>query len=62
MTIVEQFRKCFIETPIGTRFTRKQIIVILHGKYGTNEATVIFSDNCYNMTNKGLGESIKDMD
>lgn len=62
MTIVEQFRECFKDIPIGTRFTRKQIIDILHGKYGTNEATVISSDNCYNMTNKGLGESIKDVD
>ena len=54
MTIVEQFRECFKDTPIGTRFTRKQIIDMLHDKYGTNETSIIPSDHCYNMTNKGL--------
>ena len=54
MTIVEQFRECFKDIPIGTRFTRKQIIDMLHEKYGTNETSIIPSDHCYNMTNKGL--------
>ena len=54
MTIVEQFRECFKDTPIGTRFTRKQIIGMLHEQFGTNETSVIPSDHCYNMTNKGL--------
>ena len=36
MTIVEQFRDCFKDVPIGTKFSRKQIIEMMHEKYGTN--------------------------
>lgn len=54
MTIVEQFRECFKDVPVGTRFTRQQIIDMLHEKYGTNETSIIPSDHSYNMTNKGI--------
>ena len=54
MTIVEQFRECFKDVPVGTRFTRQQIIDKLRDKYGTNETSIIPSDHSYNMTNKGL--------
>ncbi len=54
MTINEQIRECFKDVAIGTRFSRKQIIEMLHEKYGTNETSVMPSDHCYNMTNKGL--------
>lgn len=60
MTIVEQFRECFKDVPVGTKFTRKQIIDMLHEKYGTNETSIIPSDHCYNMTNKGLRGSNRD--
>ena len=54
MTIVEQYRKCFKEYPVGTKFTRKQIINLMHEGFGVNESSVIPSDHSYNMTNKGL--------
>ena len=54
MTIVEQFRECFKDVPVGTRFTRKQIIDMLHERFGTNETSIIPSDHSYNMTNKGI--------
>ena len=60
MTIVEQFRECFKDVPIGTRFTRKQIIDMLHDRFGTNETSIIPSDHSYNMTNKGLRGSNRD--
>lgn len=60
MTIVEQLRECFKDVPTGTKFTRKQIIDMLHTKYGTNETSIIPSDHCYNMTNKGLRGSNRD--
>lgn len=60
MTIVEQFRECFKDVPVGTRFTRKQIIDMLHERFGTNETSIIPSDHSYNMTNKGIRGSNRD--
>ena len=60
MTIIEQIRECFKDVPIGTRFTRQQIVDMLHEKYGTNKTSIIPSDHCYNMTNKGLRGSSRD--
>ena len=54
VTIVEQYRECFKDVPVGTKFTRKQIIDMMHEKFGTNETSIIPSDHSYNMTNKGL--------
>ncbi len=54
MTIVEQFRECFKDVPVGTRFTRKEIIDKIHAQFGTNETSIIPSDHSYNMTNKGI--------
>lgn len=60
MTITEQYRECLKDIPIGTKLTRSQIIDMLHTKYGTNETSIIPSDHCYNMTNKGLRGSNRD--
>ena len=54
MTIVEQYREAFKDLPIGTRLTRKEIIDTLVDKYGTNPVSIVPSDYCYNMTNKGI--------
>lgn len=60
MTINEQFRECFKDVPIGTRFKRQEIINMLHNEYGTNETSIMPSDHSYNMTNKGLRGSSRD--
>ena len=60
MTITEQYRECLKDIPIGTKLTRTQIIDMLHSKYGTNETSIVPSDHCYNMTNKGLRGSNRD--
>lgn len=54
MTIVEQFREAFKDLPIGTRLTRKEIIDTLVKNYGTNPTSIIPSDHCYNMINRGI--------
>ncbi len=53
MTVIEQVRECFKDCKIGTEFTRQEIIDRVCEKYGTNPTSVIPSDYCYNMTNKG---------
>jgi hypothetical protein len=51
--IVDQFRECFKSYAIGTRLSRQEIIKVIHDRFGTNETSIIPSDYCYNMTNKG---------
>lgn len=53
MTIIDQVRESFKDCRIGTEFTRQDIIDTICEKYGTNPTSVIPSDYCYNMTNKG---------
>ncbi len=36
--------------------TRQEIIEMIRGKYETKESSIIPSDYCYNMTNKGIPE------
>ena len=51
--IVDQYRQCFKDVPIGTKLSRQEIIDRIHAAFGTNESSIIPSDYCYNMTNKG---------
>lgn len=55
--IVEQFRECLKDTPIGTRLKRQEIIELINSRYGTKASSIIPSDYCYNMTNKGIPEN-----
>ncbi len=55
--IDEQYRKCFENTPIGTRLSRQEIIKRIHSTFGTDENSIIPSDYCYNMTNKGRSKN-----
>lgn len=54
--IVEQFRDCLKDVPIGTRMKRQDIIELINSRYGTKASSIIPSDYCYNMTNKGISE------
>lgn len=54
--IVQQFRECFKDVPIGTRMKRQDIIKRINSQYGTKASSIIPSDYCYNMTNKGIPE------
>ncbi|MBR3312042.1 MAG: AAA family ATPase [Solobacterium sp.] len=57
MTIVEQYREAFKDLPIGTELTRKEIVDTLVKNYGTNPSSIVPSDHCYNMINKGIRSS-----
>lgn len=52
--ISEQFRECLKDVPIGTRMKRQDIIELINSRYGTKASSIIPSDYCYNMTNKGI--------
>lgn len=54
--IVEQFRECLRDVPIGTRMKRQDIIELINARYGTKASSIIPSDYCYNMMNKGISE------
>lgn len=54
--IVEQFRECLKDISIGTRMKRQDIIELISSRYGTKASSIIPSDYCYNMTNKGIPE------
>lgn len=54
--IVEQFRECLKEVPIGTSMKRQDIISLINSRYGTKTSSIIPSDYCYNMMNKGIPE------
>ena len=53
MTILDEVKETFKNTPIGEVFTTAQIKYKVHLHFGTNQSSVIPSDYCYNMTNKG---------
>lgn len=57
MTIIEKVRDTFAGVPPGTVFTTRQIIDMVHEKYDVNPTSVIPSDYCYNMDNKGKAAS-----
>ena len=54
MSIIEQIRETFRDIPIGSIFTTSEIKHMVNARFGTNEGSVIPSDCCYNMTNKGI--------
>ena len=53
MKIVEQIRACMKDVPLGTLLKRQEIIDRVVERYHANPASIIPSDYCYNMTNKG---------
>ncbi len=53
-TVIDEIRKTFENVEIGTIFTTNEIKSLVSKKFGRNEGSVIPSDCCYNMTNKGI--------
>ena len=39
--IIEQYRQCFKNTPVGTRLSRQEIINRINTAFGTNESNII---------------------
>lgn len=56
MLIIDQFRECLKDVPLGTRMKRQEIIDLVHEKFGTNPSGIIPSDYCYNMMNQGISD------
>ena len=53
MTILEKIKEYFLNCEIGEIFTRNEIIEMIHKEYGINKSSIIPSDYCYNISNKG---------
>lgn len=53
MTIIEKVRDTFANCKKGTIFSTSEIIDLVMLKYGVNRGSIIPSDYCYNLTNKG---------
>ena len=53
MTIIEKVRDTFADCELGAIYATSEIIAIVKTKYGVNEGSIIPSDYCYNLTNKG---------
>ena len=53
MKIVEQIRAAMKDIPLGTKLKRQEIIDRVVAKFHSNPTSIIPSDYCYNMTNKG---------
>ena len=53
MRIVEQIRECMKDVPLGTQLKRQEIIDRVVDRFHSNPDSIIPSDYCYNMTNKG---------
>ena len=54
MQIIDQLRDCLADVAIGTKMKRQEIISLVVDRFGANPNSVIPSDYCYNMTNKGI--------
>lgn len=54
MIIIEKVRETFARCEPGSIFTRSEIIHMVKTKYRVNESSIIPSDYCYNLTNKGI--------
>lgn len=54
MRIIDQLRDCLLDVAIGTKMKRQEIISLVVNRFGTNPNSIIPSDYCYNMTNKGI--------
>jgi len=53
MTNLEKVRDTFAQCALGNIYSRSEIIYMVKTKYGVNEGSIIPSDYCYNLTNKG---------
>lgn len=53
MTIIDKVRDTFLGCEVGSIFTRREIVDMVRTKHGINEGSIIPSDYCYNLTNKG---------
>ena len=60
MKIIDEVKFTFANKKIGTEFTTNEIKQMVYDKFGRNKSSVIPSDYCYNMTNKGKTGSLKD--
>ena len=54
MRIIDQLRDCLSDIAIGTKMKRQEIISLVVDRFGANPNSIIPSDYCYNMTNKGI--------
>ncbi|SHJ11293.1 MULTISPECIES: DUF7225 domain-containing protein [Sporomusaceae] len=53
MTIIEKVRDTFADCELGAIYVTSEIIAMVKAKHGVNEGSIIPSDYCYNLTNKG---------
>ena len=53
MTILDEVRETFRDTPIGTQFTTAEIKHLVFTKFGRTKGSIIPSDYCYYKRNKG---------
>lgn len=53
MTIIDKVKDTFSGCAPGEDFTTRQIIEKVQSKYSVNETSIIPSDYCYNLSNKG---------
>lgn len=53
MTVLDKVRQTFRNVEIGTEFTTAEIKQMVATRFNVNPGSVIPSDYCYNMTNKG---------
>ena len=53
MTIYDQIKNVFKEME-GKRFSTAKIKLLVSGKFGTNETSILPSDYCYNRINNGI--------
>lgn len=54
MTVLEEIRETFQSVEIGRIFTTAEIKNMVSEKFGRNPGSIIPSDCCYEMWNKGL--------
>ena len=54
MTIADEMRKSFQDTPIGNEFTTAEIKNRIYNQFGRNPGSVIPTDYCYNRYNHGI--------
>jgi 5-methylcytosine-specific restriction protein B len=54
MKIIDQLRDCLSDVGLGTRMKRQEIVSLVVDRFGTNPNSIVPSDYCYNMTNKGI--------
>ncbi len=60
MTVLDEVRETFKNVEIGTEFSTAEIKKMVNEKFNRTEGSVIPSDYCYTMTNKGKVGSLVD--